>query len=229
MNETTSVPDKLMSSATALQSFLKAHADTEHQIREILDKRLETIDTNTWKSVVTSLDSYWGKECTDILADVVQSIIAESDQENGLQLIGASAPVEVMNFLRKIISLYGLELEAAFLASNQLPNNWKTFYRDVYYDAVNMRSHLRVRFAKYNGEEPFIEGNADSILELTILMIQTIHSLPDPSFLGRAISDRFIEEANKLIKFLQPPSPEASDKEANSQTDVQSTQSKINE
>ena len=223
MNETTSVPDWLSSGATALESFLKSHPDAERQVGEILNKRLGKIDANTWNSVFTSIDSYWGKESTDILYNVAN--VAQSDLEKRLQDIGESASVEVMNFLRKIISLYGLELEAAFLALSQLPNNWKTFYRDVYYDHVNKRSHLRVRLAKYNGEEPFIEGNADSMLELTILLMQTVSFLPNADSVGKEISDQFVQEANKLIKFLQPPSPESSDKE---QSDVQDKRPRIN-
>lgn len=226
MNETTSLPDWLTSSATALQAFLKSHPDAERQVREIIDKRLGKIDSNTWNSVFTSLDSYWGKESTDILYNVAN--VVPSDLESRLQEIGKAASVEVVNFLRKIISLYGPDLEAAFLASSQLPNNWKTFYRDVYYDYVNKRSHLRVRLAKYNGEEPIIEGNADSMLELTILLMQTFRFLPVPDYIGKEISDRFIQEANELIKFLRPPTPEASDKGANGQTDVQDKESKPN-
>src|SRR6266498_46120 len=48
--------------ASALESFLKAHPDAEHQVREILDKRLSKIDASTWNSLVASLDNYWGKE-----------------------------------------------------------------------------------------------------------------------------------------------------------------------
>lgn len=194
-------------SAAALDAFLKSHPDAENQVREIIDKRLATIDANTWNSIFSSLDNYWGKVSTDILYN-----IAQSDQASRLQDLEGSVTPEVMNLLRKIISLYGPELANAFLASNQLPNNWKTFYRDVYYDYVNRRSHLRVRLAKYNGEEPFVEGNADSILELTILIMQTIRFLPVPDFISKSMSDRFIQEANELIKFLQSPTPEGSDR-----------------
>ena len=225
MNETTSVPDWLSSGVTALGSFLKSHPDAERQVREILDKRLGRMDANTWGSVFMNLDSYWGKESTDVLYNVAN--VAQADLEKRLEDIGQSAPVEVIDFLRKIVSLYGPEFEAAFLASSQLPNNWKTFYRDVFYDHVNKRTHLRVRFAKYNGEEPFIEGNADSMLELTILMMQTIGYLPNPDFVGKEISGQFVQEANKLINFLQPPPPEETLEQPDSNPDVQGKKPKI--
>jgi hypothetical protein len=92
------------------------------------------------------------------------------------------------------------------------------FYRDVYYDYVNKRSHLRVRLAKYNGEEPFVEGDADSILELTIFMIQTLLFLPVPDFIGETMANRFVEEANKLIEFLRPPAVESSGEQTESKS-----------
>jgi hypothetical protein len=200
----TTLPEWVPASVTALQAFLKSHPDAERQVREILDKRLEKIDGTTWGVIFASLDNYLGKESTDLLFNV-----AQPDQAKRLEDIRDAAPHDVMNFLRTIISLYGPELANAFLISNQLPNNWKMFYRDVYYDYVNKRSHLRVRLAKYNGEEPFVEGDADSILELTIFMIQTILFLPVPDFIGKPMADRFVEEANKLIEFLRPPAAES--------------------
>lgn len=194
------LPEWVPVSVTALQAFLKSHPDAERQVREILDKRLDKIDGTTWRAIFASLDNYLGKESTDLLFNV-----AQPDQAKRLEDISDAAPHDVMNFLRTIISLYGPELANAFLISNQLPNNWKMFYRDVYYDYINKRSHLRVRIAKYNGEEPFVEGDADSILELTIFMIQTLLFLPIPDLIGAQMADRFVEEANRLIEFLRPP------------------------
>ncbi|MBI4760718.1 MAG: hypothetical protein HY780_05855 [Chloroflexi bacterium] len=142
------LPEWVPVSVTALQAFLKSHPDAERQVREILDKRLDKIDGTTWRAIFASLDNYLGKESTDLLFNV-----AQPDQAKRLEDISDAAPHDVMNFLRTIISLYGPELANAFLISNQLPNNWKMFYRDVYYDYINKRSHLRVRIAKYNGEE----------------------------------------------------------------------------
>jgi hypothetical protein len=209
----TTLPEWVPASVTALQAFLKSHPDAERQVREILDKRLDKIDGNTWGVIFASLDNYLGKESTDLLFNV-----AQPDQAKRLEDIRDAAPHDVMNFLRTIISLYGPELANAFLISNQLPNNWKMFYRDVYYDYVNKRSHLRVRLAKYNGEEPFVEGDADSILELTIFMIQTLLFLPVPDFIGETMANRFVEEANKLIEFLRPPAVESSGEQTESKS-----------
>lgn len=198
-----------LASASALGAFLKTHPDAEAQVREILDKNLDKIGPTTWASIITSLDNYWGKDSTNILIDIGKL----TDQATPLDEIGKSAPPEVMDFLRKIIALYGPQLTNAFSISNQLPHGWKTFFREVYYDYVYRRPHIRVRLAKYNGEEPFVEGNADSILELAIFILQTLRFLPTSDFIGQAMADRFVAEATEFMKFLQPPAPEASDTE----------------
>ncbi len=203
------LPEWVSASIVSLQTFLKSHPAAERHVREILDKRLAQIDGATWKAIVASLDNYLGKECTDLVMNV-----AQSNQASNLQDIQDIAPHDVMNFLRTIISLYGPELTNAYLASNQLPNNWKMFYRDVHYDYINKRSHIRVRLEKYNGDEPFVEGDADSMLELTIFMMQTLLFLPVPDFISESMADRFMEEANKLIQFLRPPAAESSGEES---------------
>ncbi len=189
-----------------LVTFLKSHPDANHQVQKILDKYLTKIDATTWNSMGLSLDNYWSQENTDILFDVAQA----ANQESRLQEIKDLVTPETMDFLRQIISLYGPELGNAYLAANQLPNNWKTFYRDVYYDYINKRYHIRIRLAKYNGEEPLIEGNIDSILELTTFMIQTLLFLPNPDGITQSLIDQFIQKSNELNKFLQPSKPEIS-------------------
>lgn len=198
------------SSALALDAFLKTHADAETQVREIMAKHLGEMAASTWGNIIASLDNYWGKDSTNILIEIAR----QADQATRLEEAGKYASPEVMNLLRKTLSLYGPELAAAALASSQLPHGWKILYRDVYYDYVNRRPHIRLRFSKYNGEEPFIEGNADSILDLTILILQTLRFLPVPEFIGPAMADRFIQEADNFINFLVPSAPEVADPQA---------------
>lgn len=195
------------SSAATLDAFLKTHTDAEAQVLEIMEKHLNQTDAKAWTSIVASLDNYWGKESTNILIDIAR----QADQATRLEEAGKYASPEVMNLLRKTLSLYGPELAAAAVAANQLPHGWKILYRDVYYDYVNRRPHIRLRFSKYNGEEPFIEGNADSILDLTILILETLRFLPVPDFIGPAMADRFIQAADDFINFLEPPTLEDAD------------------
>lgn len=195
------------SSAEVMDAFLKTHPNAEQQVREILSKYFAQPSATTWNSIMTSLDNYWSKESTNILIDIAR----QPDQAARLEEASKYAPPAVMDLLRKIISLYGPDFASAATFANQLPNAWKTFYREVYYDYVNRRPHIRVRFAKYNGEEPFLEGNADSMLELTILMMQTLRFLPNASFIGQIMADRFMTEVDDFIKFLEPPAAESPD------------------
>ncbi len=184
---------------TALNAFLKSNPDAEHQVRQILDKSISKLDDTTWNNINESLKNYWGEQFTDYLLDIAQA----PDQTARLQEIDDSSHPEMVNFLRKIISLYGRELTDAASTSNQLLNDWRTFYRDISYDYLNKRYHIRIRIVKYNGEEPFIEGGANSILELTTSMIQTLLFLPSADAFSQPQIDKFSEKAKDLIAFLQ--------------------------
>ena len=203
------------SSAEVLDAFLKNHPEAEQQVREIVSKYLAQPDATAWNSIMTSLDNYWSKESTNILIDIAR----QPDQATRLEEAGKYASPAVMDLLRKIISLYGPDFAKAATLANQLPNAWQTFYREVYYDYVNRRPYIRIRFAKYNGEEPFLEGNADSMLELTILMMQTLRFLPNSSFFGQIMVGRFMDEVNEFTKFLKPP-PETPDSQTDSKPGV---------
>lgn len=210
---TASPPDPFGPLATALHAFLEGHPDAEPRIREILEKRLNPLNQQTWEAVFRSVENYAGTNVADLLA-----YVSQSDQANRLQEVGKVATAEVDNFLRTIVSLYGTELGNAYLSWNQLPNNWRMFYRDVYYDYINKRYHLRVRFGKYNGEEPFVEGDANSVLELTNFMIRTIRYVPVADAFTAALIDQFIDEANQFVNFVRPPTPAAPAPQTEGQT-----------
>lgn len=197
---TASPQDQFGPLVTALHTFLEGHPDAETRIREILDKRLNPLDAQTWEAIFQSVQNYAGPNVADLLA-----YVSQSDQSNRLQEVGQVASPEVDNFLRTVVSLYGTELGNAYLTWNQLPNNWRMFYRDVYYDYINKRYHLRVRLGKYNGEEPFVEGDANSVLELTNFMIRTIRYVPVADAFSAALVDNFIEETKQFTEFVRPP------------------------
>jgi hypothetical protein len=197
--------DWLPTGITALNTFLKSNPNAEQRIREIIDKRLGNIDASSWPAVFVSLENYLGKEATDVLDYVLQTQVGQSEV---LKEISKSGSSQTMSFLRTLTSLYGPELEKAFFAIKQLPDNWKMFYRDVYYDFVNKRYQIRIRLEKYNGETPIIEGDADSMLELTHFMIQTLLFINSRDAFKESLINQFIELANQFTLFLRPPASE---------------------
>jgi hypothetical protein len=209
----TLTPDWITTGVLAFNSFVESNPNAEQRIDEIIKKRLDNSDAGTWQAVFVSLENYLGKEPTDVFEYVLQTQVG---QQEILQELSKSASPQTMNILRIITSLYGFEFEKAYLALKQMTNSWKTFYRDVHYDFVNQRYQIRVRFEKYNGEAPFIEGDADSILELTQLMIQTLLFVDSRDAFRKELVDQFIERANKFINFLQPSTAETPSEQAKS-------------
>jgi hypothetical protein len=207
-------PDWLPTGITAFNLFLESNPNAEQRIEEIINKRLGNSDTGIWQAVFASLENYLGKEATDVLDYVLQTQVGQTEI---LQEISKSASPQTMNILRTVTSLYGSEFEKAYLALRQMTNGWKMFYRDVHYDFVNKRYQIRVRFEKYNGEVPFIEGDADSILELTHLMIQTLLFVDSRDAFRKDLIDQFIERANQFIDFVRPQDTEAQSKQITSE------------
>lgn len=206
-------PDWLPAGVAALNTFLESNPRAEERIEEIINKRLSNTDTGAWQAVFVSLENYLGKEATDVLDYVLQTQVGQMEI---LQEISKFASPQIMNILRTITSLYGSEFEKAFLALKQMANSWKMFYRDVHYDFVNKRYQFRLRFEKYNGEVPFIEGDADSILDLTQLMIQTLLFIDSRDAFRKDLVDQFIERANQFINFVRPQDVETQNKQETS-------------
>ncbi len=204
MDESASFQQWLAPRVAAMQAFLKEHPEAEEQVREIFDKRLATMDANTWSSMLTNVEYYMGAESADLLA-----YVGQTDHGNRLQDVGRVASPAVMTFLKKIVSLYGPELARAAQISNQLPHNWGTFFREVTWDYINRRVQLRVRLAKYNGEETIVEGDADSMLELTTNMIRTLLFIPSPEAFNPNLLQQFKDEVNKFAEFLEQPATPA--------------------
>lgn len=202
MNASTPAQDWLPVGIAALNSFLESNPNAEQRIREIIDKRLGSSGPGSWQAVFISLENYMGKEATDVLDYVLQT---QAGQIEILQEIGKSGSSKTMSLLRTMVSLYGTELEQAYLALKQLQNTYKAFNREVSYDFVNKRYQIRMRLEKYNGEMPLIEGDSDAILDLTNFMIQTLLFVDTREAFKDNLIEQFIEQADKLIKFLRPP------------------------
>jgi hypothetical protein len=132
--------------------------------------------------------------------------VAQTDQAARLQEVGQYASPQVMSFLRGIISLYGPELARAYLILDERPNDWNLFNREVYFDQVNEVYYIVVRLAKNSGEEAVIEGNANSMLDLTTNMLRTLLLVTARDSFRPEYVEPFTREAKNFLAFLRPPS-----------------------
>ncbi len=205
MDEPSSLPDWLTASAAALDSFLQTHPDAEHQVREILDKRLQRLSENTWNDLWSHLQDYLGQESLDVVG---YAVVQVEDQPNRLREMAAVVSPRAMDFLRSVVSLYGRELYYASLAAGKLPNDWRLVNREVLLDNVTKGYTIRTRITKYTGEEVLMETTPDSMLDLVSALIQTLLYVPVADVFPETSINLFLQRTNDMIKFLRPPGSE---------------------
>jgi hypothetical protein len=117
-----------------------------------------------------------------------------------------------MGFVRTILGLYGPDLQNGIALWNEHPDDWRTLYRDVYYDQISERHLVRIRIEKYNGEEITIEGSPDSILNLTSYIVFTLRLVGTPLAFGQESMDRFAAEVEQFGQLLTPEEDEDLDR-----------------
>jgi len=185
--------------AESLRAFLAARPEAPAHVLEILGRRLSgQLDAETWQVLDTSLSNYLGRD----LAYLITWTAIDPDMR--LPEVEKHASPEVMAFLRTILGLYGPELGNAFAVWNELPNNWQTIYRDVFFDQITQRHLLRLRIDKFSGEKVVIEGPADSIMNLTTGFIFTLRMVGTPDAFSQEWVDQFLKEVDQFTELIRP-------------------------
>lgn len=188
----------LSQAAKDLHALLELQPQLGEYVLEIIGKRLgDHIDGQTWQSLDNSLANYLGRELAYLLIWLVQT-----DQGGRLNELEQYASPQAMAFLRTILGLYGVELRRALTLWAELPNNWDSISRAVYYDQLAHTYHMEVRILKYNGEEVLIEGPADSILTLTSYLILTVRLAGASDAFSEANIDLFLGEVGQFLRLL---------------------------
>lgn len=189
-----------------LQAFLESDPQAEQRVVDILGRRVKgKITDETWQIVNDSLSQYFGQDLAYLLYWVVN---VEDPRNNRMEEVEKYASPEVMAFLRTVVGIYGPDLSEVYAQWNQLPDGWRTIYRDVYYDQLNQRHHLRVRIEKYNGEEIVFEGTPDSILTLASYLVRTVYMVGTREAFSQDSVGLFVNETTELAKLLNPPQEE---------------------
>jgi hypothetical protein len=193
--------DLLQASVDELEALLTRDANAEGRLLELLGRRLsDPIDTETLTAVRSSLIYYLGENGGPLLI-----WISSTEQAGRLANISAMASPEVISLIRAVLGLYGQELEKAYALWNEIPDNWKTIYRHVYFDKINGNYLLRIRVEKYNGEMATIEGNADQLMDLTRHFILALRLVGVPDAFSQDRVSEFLEEVDVLRELIEPP------------------------
>lgn len=189
-----------------LQAFLETHPQAQQRVVDILRRRLNgEINAGTWQVMNDSLSQYFSQELAYLLYWVVN---VEDPSANRMVEVEQYVSSKVMAFLQTVVGIYGPDLSEAYAHWNQLRDSWRTIYRDVYYDQLNERYHIRVRIEKYNGEEVVFEGNPDSILTLASYLVRTAYMVGTGEAFSPGSVNLFANETKVLAKLLSPEQEE---------------------
>lgn len=189
----------LASSAAQIESFLVSDDQTEEETLALLDRRLSgPIDTTTYDLVLDALRALLGQDG----ANTIHWYIVGNGADSGI--LERVASPRVAFFVRRIAAAHTPEFRSAFALWKEVPEDWRTIHRDVFFDYINQRFVMRHRIVKINGEELVIEGNANSVLDLTRSLLTSIGLVATREAFGQREIDAFLKEADTVLGILRP-------------------------
>jgi hypothetical protein len=189
----------LKSSAAQIESFLVSDDQTEEETLALLDRRLSgPIDTTTYDLVLDALRALLGQDG----ANTIHWYIVGNGADSGI--LERVASPRVAFFVRRIAAAHTPEFRSAFALWKEVPEDWRTIHRDVFFDYINQRFVMRHRIVKINGEELVIEGNANSILDLTRSLLTSIGLIATREAFGEREIAAFLKEVDTVLGILRP-------------------------
>jgi hypothetical protein len=189
----------LKSSAAEIESFLVSDDQTEEETLALLGRRLSgPIDIATYDVVLDALRALLGQDG----ANLVHWYTVGNGAATGL--LEEVASPRVAFFVRRIAAAHLPEFRSAFALWKEVPEDWRTIHRDVYLDYINQRYVVRHRIVKINGEEIVVEGNANSVLDLTRSLLTSITIIAAREAFGEREIEAFLNEVDKVLGILRP-------------------------
>ena len=186
-------------SAAEIDSFLISDDETEEETLELIGRRVGgPIDNTTYDLVLDALRALIGQDG----ANAVHWYVIANGASTGI--LEEVAPPRVAFFLRRIAAAHLPELRAAFSLWKEVPDDWKTIHRDVYYDFINQRFIVRHRIVKLNGEEMVVEGHANSVLDFTRSLLTSVGMIGSRDAFGEREVELFLNEADSVLAMLRP-------------------------
>lgn len=134
-------------------------------------------------------------------------ILVGSDDARVIEQARAHAAPQTWNWLRRLLALYGSDLQEAGAMSGVNENAWSVVNRRAYYDAVAGTWGVTLEIIKYNGERLFLEEVPGSALALALAIVDTLNSVPPevaPDIIDRAAIGEFTQQCVILSDLYAP-------------------------
>jgi len=186
-------------SAAQIESFLESDDQTEEETLALLGRRLSgPMDPATYDVVRDALRALLGEDG----ANVVHWYTVADGASTGI--LEQVAPARVAFFVRRIAAAHLPEFQAAYALWKEVPDDWRTIHRDVYFDFINQRHLVRHRIEKVSGDEIVVEGNANSVLDLARSFLVSTRLIGSRDAFGEPTIQAFLEEADVVLAMLRP-------------------------
>jgi hypothetical protein len=186
-------------SAAEIESFLLSDDQTEEETLALLGRRLSgRLDPTTYDVILEALRALLGR---DGAGAVLWYIVGDGGSTGILEEV---APARVAFFVRRIAAAHQPEFQAAFGLWRESPEDWRVITRDVHYDLINERYVVRHRIHKLNGDVIVIEGNANSVLDLTRSLLASIRLIASREAFTETSIEAFLAEADSALALLRP-------------------------
>jgi hypothetical protein len=171
--------------AQATESYLDSDPDAEKRVHELVERRLaEPPDADTYQVVFDSLQVLAGSD----VANLVHWYAARESPADRAYLETTAGP-RVLGFLRGLM---------------ELPDDWRIVDREVYFDIIRERYHIKLRIEKMNGEALALEGTPDSMLGLLRFIAVTLRWTNTADAFNPHALELFLPDLEDFMRMLRP-------------------------
>jgi len=178
-----------------LTTLLRAGAELEEHLKEILDRELGgPLTSDTFESLGRRLAEYLGEDLSHWLFLFLTIDQPEEYVEAATDVRDIDNLAQLLDILRWLRAIYGRAAVEAYNSWQEPDNAWMRLDRRVHYDQIARSWIVQLEIRKYNQEVMTIAGSPTSILQFTRYFLATLNALPEPGqFLPEQLQ-QFLDE-----------------------------------
>jgi hypothetical protein len=202
--ETKTNSEEDLAALQALEQNAGVLPEIEMMLREQLRKG---ITSTTLEALFAGLGFY-------LEADAVVSlltILTRGDDAAFIAQVKAQASAQTWDWLRRLLALYGRDLQEAHYVSGEHPESWREIDRHVYYNALSGKWSIHLDILKYSGAHLLLEESPHSALSLARGIVETLNSVPPEAATGLIQADAVQRFADVVTQFFAVYAPGAAE------------------
>jgi hypothetical protein len=135
------------------------------------------------------------------------TILTRGSEPAVIEQVKAQASPPVWRWLRRLLALYGRDLQEAHAVSSEEPESWRVLDRHAYYSAVSGRWKVMLDISKYNGTQFHLEESPQSVVSLARGIVDILNSIPPEATTDLVPADvlqRFADVARQFFALYAP-------------------------